>query len=371
MKKVLTLILPLVVLMALITTMGCQTKEVTSAKVYISQNNWEKAIEQLEQAVQIYPADAEARYLLGEGYGNKGMWEKMNEMFNQSLALAPTFSAQIKNTREKYWVSTFNQGVAKVNAKEGETANLEGAAKDFGDAVKIDPARIEAYKNLAYTFLRSNNTAGAIKAYQDYLVVNPKEISILNELTRLYLENKEFANAQETAKTVLAIDSANLDAITNLAMAYDLNGQNDLAKQTYEEALVKNPNDQDLIFNLARLNYLNKGYDKAIELFQKVISLNPDDYDANLNVGNAYLTMADDLRKSLVDKESAKQTVDDTDVAKLKEFYRAAIPFLEKAIAVKPENSAVYYNLGVAYVNIGEAVKGAEFFNKAEELRNK
>ncbi len=369
MKKMFTFVLTMALLVALMSTMGCQTKEVTSAKVYISQNNWDKAIEQLEQAVQLDPNDVEARYLLGEGYGNKGLWEKMNEMFNQANALAPTFSTQIKNTREKYWVGMFNQGVAKVNAKEGETADLEGAAKFFNDAILIDPSHIESYKNLAYTHLRSNNLPGAIKAYQDYLAINPKEISILNEVTRLYLENKEYVKAQETAKTVISVDAANIDAISNLAMAYDLDGQNAMAIQTYETALAKNPEDQDLIFNLARLNYLNKEYDKAIAMFQKVITLSPDDYDANLNVGNAYLTMADDLRKTLVEKENAKQAVTEEDVAKLKEFYRSAIPFLEKAIAIKGDNSAVYYNLGVAYVNVGEATKGAEFFTKAEEMR--
>jgi tetratricopeptide (TPR) repeat protein len=38
--------------------LGCQTKEVTSAKVYQQQGNWDKMIEQLEQAVKIYPKDA-------------------------------------------------------------------------------------------------------------------------------------------------------------------------------------------------------------------------------------------------------------------------------------------------------------------------
>ncbi len=370
MKKTLSFVLAMAVLVALMSFMGCQTKEVTSARVYISQNNWDKAIEQLEQAVQLYPNDAEARYLLGEGYGNKGQWEKMNEMFNQSLALVPTFETQIKNTREKYWVGMFNQGVAKVNSKEGQTPDLAGAMESFAGAVKIDPKRIEAYKNLAFTCLRSNNLAGAVDAYNSYLAINPKDIAIINEVTRLHLENKQYVIAQETAKKSLAIDAANVDAISNLAMAYDLNGQNDQAKQTYEVALTKNPNDQDLLFNLARLNYLNKSYDSAIELFQRVIAISPNDYDANLNIGNAYLTMADDLRKSLIDKEVDKQPVDEKEVAQLKEFYRSAIPFLEKAIAIKGDNAAVFYNLGVAYVNIGESQKGSEFFSKAEALKD-
>ena len=80
----------------------CQSKQVTSAKVYMQQEKWDKAIEQLELAVQLYPNDAEAHYLLGKGYAVRGEREKMNEMFDQSLKLSPKFEQQIKAIREKY-----------------------------------------------------------------------------------------------------------------------------------------------------------------------------------------------------------------------------------------------------------------------------
>jgi Flp pilus assembly protein TadD len=55
---------------------ACQSKEVTSAKVYIQQGDWNKAIEQLQIAVQTYPNDPEAHYLLGRGYAEKGMYKE-------------------------------------------------------------------------------------------------------------------------------------------------------------------------------------------------------------------------------------------------------------------------------------------------------
>lgn len=80
---------------------GCQPKEVTSAKVYMQQKNWAKAIEQLTKAAEFYPYDAEVFYLLGKAYANTGDKDKMNEMFNKSLEISPAFSQKIKSVREK------------------------------------------------------------------------------------------------------------------------------------------------------------------------------------------------------------------------------------------------------------------------------
>ena len=143
------MVLAAMLLAFMVLFVACQTKEVTSAKVYIQQDNWDKAIEQLEMAVSMYPNDAEAHYLLGEGMAQKQNWERMNEMFDKSLAIAPTFEAQIKNTRDKNWVSQFNGGVAKMNNND-----VEGAVANFTTAVRIDPSRSDAYKTLGIAYTR-------------------------------------------------------------------------------------------------------------------------------------------------------------------------------------------------------------------------
>ncbi len=79
----------------------CQPKEVTSSKVYMEQERWDKAIEQLEEAAQLYPNDAEVYFLLGKAYAHQGRREKMNEMFNKSLSISPKFEQKIKAIREK------------------------------------------------------------------------------------------------------------------------------------------------------------------------------------------------------------------------------------------------------------------------------
>jgi len=356
-------------LLAVTLFMGCQTKEVTSAKVYQQQGNWDKMIEQLEQAVKNYPKDAEAYYLLGSAYGQKSNWEGLSSNFDKSLAIAPTFETQIKNERDKYWVTCFNNGVGKINTKDGKEPDLQGAAEQFITCTIIDPKRVDAYRNLAVTYMRSDNLQGAKESYLKLLDKDPKNVAAMTEVARLCMQMKDFTTAIEMSKKALELAPDQVDAVVNLALAYDMNGEREKALEEYKQALAKNPNDADLIFNMARLYFNSGDYDEAVGLFQKVIAQNPDDYDAYVNGGNSFFNMAEEVRKALIEKEKNKQTVSDDEMAKLKGFYKEAIPYLEKALGIKGDNSTVWYNLGVAYINIGDAAKGKECFDKAESLR--
>jgi tetratricopeptide (TPR) repeat protein len=344
--------------------MACQTKEVTSAKVYIQQDNWDKAIEQLEEAVSLYPGDAEAHYLLGDGYGNQGKWLKMNEMFDKSLAIGSTFEPQIKSIKEKHWVTTFNSGVNRINGED-----TEGALKQFKTCLAIDPNRAEAYKNLAFTYMRLDSLQEARVTYKKFLDVEPENVETIHALANLNFQLKNYDEVVELETKVLELNPKDSDAVANLALAYDFLGEKEKAMATYEKAIQDSPDDKDLVFNLARLHYVNGDYDKAVALFQKVIAIDPEDFDSNLNVGNAYLQMADEYRKSLAKREEAGEEITQEDMDKLIEYYRQSIPYMEKASEKKPEDANIWNNLGVAHIQAGNAEKGKECFDKAEELK--
>lgn len=348
----------------------CQTKEVTSAKVYIQQDNWDKAIEQLEMAVSMYPTDAEAHYLLGEGMAQKQNWRRMNEMFDKSLAIAPTFEAQIKNTRDKNWVNQFNAGIAKLNSD-----NVEGALQNFKTALQIDPTRSDAYKTLAIAYTRVDSLEKAKENFANVLELEPDNKDAISGLANIHFQLKEYKQVIELENKTLQMNPEDKDAIANLALAYDFLGDTEMAKQTYVEALKQNPGDKDLIFNLARLHFLNDQYDEAIELFYQVLQASPDDFDANTQVGNAYLQMGDEYRKALVEKEDKNEEVTTEERDRLIGFYEKAVPYLEKSVEIMeadptiPINTAIYNNLGVAFINIGNREKGEMYFKKAEEAQ--
>jgi len=358
-------VMTIVVLGFVLLFVACQTKEVTSAKVYIQQDNWDKAIEQLDIAVSMYPNDAEAHFLLGQGMAEKQNWERMNEMFNKSLAIAPTFEAQIKNTIDKNFVNQLNAGVSKTKA-----GDFEGAIANYKTANVIAPDRIEAYVNLAATYANIDSFRLAVDYFKKALEIQPDDKVIINNLASTYFNLQDWDGVISLLTKALEADPNDADFIANLAIAYQNKGEHDNAMQLYQKVISDNPDMIDLKFNLAQL-YSNKGeWNKAIELFDDVIENNPDDFDANSQVGQAYLVMAGELASKLNDRIEAGEDVTDEERAEVKSLNEKAIPYLEKATQIKGDVWQIWENLGIAYLRVDQREKAEECMAKSQEIQN-
>lgn len=369
--------LGLLVLFLAVMLFGCRSKEVESALIYINQqNDWDKAMEQLEIAVQVNPADVEAHAYLGEGYGRRGDYKKMKEHFDTAMELmgAPgqanqKFMNKIVQDTDRFWRESFNKGVQNVKAEK-----LEDAAANFKDCILVDPERPEAYRNLGFVNLQKDEVESAIDNYEEVIRIDQKDVDTMADIGRLYMRNQQYDKTIEMMDKILQVDSLNVDAIAQKAMAYDFKGESDSAFAAYEEALGKRPDDTDLMFNLGRLYFMKENFVKAIEYFEKVIEKNPDDFESNLNAGNAYLSLAQEVLKKerqMSSDELAKVPAEEIKVKKDQEseYYKKSIPFLEKAAELKPDDPAVWNNLGVAYVNIGKEEEGKEAFERSEALQ--
>jgi len=353
---------------------GCRSKEVESALIYINQqNDWNKAMEQLKMAVQVNPADVEAHVLLAEGYGQFGDYENMVKEIDTAEKLMegapnPKFQTKLNYLRDKYWRISFNKGVGNVKKD-----SLEAAKKDFENCILIDANRPESYQNLGYVNVQLKNLDAAVENYKAAVKINPKDTDALISLINLYINAKKYQEAIDACDKILAMDPDNAQAIAEKAMAYDLLGNTEEAFKAYEQALAKNPDNKDLLFNMGRLYYRKGQYEQAIEKFKAVLESNPDDFESNVNIGNAYLLIAENYLKKYrdMDEKQLNKHADEfkADNKKAKEFYKLAIPYLEKAVVLAPDNPTGWYNLGVAYVQAGEAKKGADCFTISDQVK--
>ena len=364
MRRVALLGLALLLAVGATLLVGCQSKEVTSAKVYIQQDDWDKAIEQLKMAVKLYPNDPEAHYLLGEGYAMKGDYEGMNREFDASLAISPKFEKQIKATREKYWVRAFNNGIKKYNAQA-----YDEAIKDFATAAMIDPKRPESYIDWAAACLAANKLDEAVKAVEQGLQNVPDDPKLLALAGEVYLRANRTEDAVKVLEKAVQADPSNAGAVANLARAYHMLGKKDKALETYEKALAANPDNTDLIFNEGLLYLDQKQYDKAAERFKKVLEKNPDDYEANWRLALTYLVLADSLNAPVAERLVNGEDVPKEEIQKVRDAYAKAIPYLEKCVELKPDDPDLWLYLGQAYVRAGFPKKGEEAFKKEKELR--
>ena len=169
------------------------------------------------------------------------------------------------------------------------------------------------------------------------------------------------------------IEPDHRDAMANLALSYDSLGKTDEALTAYQKAVAANPFDNDLVFLLGVHHYNLSNFTKAIELFERVLELSPGEFESTSNIGNAYLSIAEDLRAKI--KSLANGTFTAGEIQQLKAeailTYSKVIPYFKKALEMQPQHPTLWINLGVAYVNSGENEKGQEALLKAEEWKLK
>lgn len=356
------LLLPL--LSILIT--ACQPKEITSAKIYILSNDWDRAIEMLEQAVEAHPNNAEAHFLLGKAYGDRLRYKEMRREFQTSLQISAKFQQKILAETENHWINNYSAGI-----RAQSNVDFKRAEKLFKTAITINPGKREAYKKLAVNYIDTNQPDQAVKIYSKLLEESPNDIELLMAVGSLYYSQRKFDKVVPVLKRVLEIEPDHHDALTNLALSYDSMGRVDKALIAFQKAVEANPLDKDLIFLLGVHYYKRSNFVKAIEIFERVLELSPGDFESTSNIGNAYLSIAEELRAKLKSRANGSHTPAEIQEIKTKAIlnYKKVIPYLEKALDMQPNHPVLWQNLGVAYINTGENEKGKEAFLKAEELK--
>ena len=394
-----------------------QSMEMTSAKLYIQQNEWDKAIHWLEEALKKKPDNAEAHFLLAQGYGQKGRYADMIKEFSatEQYDKKGKYTKDLNNFRQKYFAESFNAGVKAFNEQDFGTA-----AEKFSTAATMDPTQIASYQNLAVAYRQVENDieAGApcdgcstgahewdatavrcrdqstgaytkfcccpdakdqlpsaiANSYQTLIKMQPDSVMHVLALADYYKSKKQFEKSAAVLAEAVPKFPTDARVLAELAITYDYLGKSDDAFKMYEQALANKPNDKDLLFNYGRLYLMREDYDNAIVQFEKVVQAVPEDFEANYNVGISHLKIGERIDKQLreMDEAASKKKPDTQKMADMKatakQHFDAAVPYLEKAANIKGEQSAVWFNLGVGYTRVGNAEKAKEAFAKAEEL---
>ena len=101
--------------------LGCQSSALASGKLYIKQQKYDQAREQLELAVEAEPANAEAHFQLGRICGLQGDYVELARAYDRAQELSADYDAQIAEERLHYWSRIYNDG---VRAASGQGADL-------------------------------------------------------------------------------------------------------------------------------------------------------------------------------------------------------------------------------------------------------
>ncbi|MFQ6673476.1 MAG: tetratricopeptide repeat protein [Fidelibacterota bacterium] len=284
---------------------GCASEQLTSARLYLREENWDKAEEMLLAAMEVQPDNPEIYFHLGkEIYGRRGDWDKMNDMFDKAVSLGvgkklPTGDSvkeAVQNARRSFWSDYYNKGADTYNravqsSGEERSEYLDTAIQAFETAKKIMPEEPKTYRNLVFSYLHSGQSELLQSTLDEALAKNPKDADLLVTAAKVFKDRGDYDQAVEFLEKAIRIAPGNSMALRFLAEIYYDQGDKEGAIFAYKKAIREDPENVDLYFNLGVL-YLQIGdYDFAEDQFQKVLTLNPDDKEAAMGIGEAYERM--------------------------------------------------------------------------------
>jgi tetratricopeptide (TPR) repeat protein len=332
-----------VVLAALLLLLpGCQSRYMTSGKVYVQQNNWEKAREQFELEVQSNPSNGEAYVYLGQGYEKAGEYERAGESFTKAKEVT-------KDQKKRAEYQALQEQLAVDHIKFGNVAfenqDFERAAEEYQVASWLYPEYISAYKNWAIALLQAENYEGSKQGWQRVIELsepgNDEWLQAHDLLAKLALEDSSYSVAMEHIDQMLQYKPDDLELLEIKAQCHDAMDDSEAALGLYQKIAEIDPQNVDAHFNMGVMLVKLERKDEAQEALQKAADIAPEDRDVLYNLGLLAL--------------EARQ-------------WDLAEQAFRRVVELDDQDAHAWQNLGICLLNLEKTQEGQDAFKKAEEL---
>ncbi len=361
---------------------SAQNSNVVSAYNYMQDGNLEKAVEFIEPAITNETTAAKEKtwryrgdiYRLIVNSDKPELHTKFPDALDKAVAsylkaneLDTKGSYKQDNTRSLggLQVMALNGGNDAFNAKQYDKAiemyaHSERIAKAFG---QVDS---NAVYNSALAFESKGDLAGAIGRYKECIAIGYDKPDVYRYLSNLQKRNGDANAALATAQAGRKAHPADKEIMLDeLALLMEL-GRDSEVEGSLDAAIAADPKNVTLVLVKAQL-FDQKANPKegatvseadatkysalAEAEYKKAIEIDPTNFDAPYNVGVLY------NNRAAGEYEKCAKIKDDAAYAKCKkaadQIYLNAIPFFEKAHAIKADDKSTLQQLKKLYAITG------------------
>ena len=387
MNRYLTVAVAALALIFLATTaFQCGSADLTSAKLYMSQKQWDKAEQSLIKEVTKNERNGEAWFQLGQVRLEMKKYHEMNDAYTHSLAIDTTHKHEIERNRLAIWAQHYNDGVGLYNKGRDTAAYFDKAIEKFSTAIEMEPDSAGTYYVRALAYYSKQNMTAASEDLATCLKLNPKseesarllgQIHYNRAIERLQAKddagaNTEFQQAIGAFEKAYAANPSSADNITNLIDVYERTKSSDKALKLTRSAVETDPKNKVFRYAYGVFCLKQENYPEAITQFEKAIEIDPNYTDAIYNLGVAHLNWGV-MQKAESDKkaeaERAKNKLKEVkEDLTYREQFKLALPYLEKAAGVREDDAALWQQLGKLYLNLNMKDKAQEAFARFDKL---
>ncbi|UCF78495.1 MAG: tetratricopeptide repeat protein [Candidatus Eiseniibacteriota bacterium] len=302
MSVALRFLLAVMVVGALVVSGCAKNPHLAGGILYLSQQNYEKAVRELETAVEQEPNNGLAHLKLAMAYAEIGETKKAGAEFDRALELDPKLAKDVDSNRKHYWVEHFNEGVRLSQ----EDKNFEEAAREFEKAIDLDPEDVRAYTNLGFCYTQMGDHEKALELFEKAASLEPTDETSRRNLAGIYedigknhFKSGNYTEAIRFYQKALNLEPDRINCVFQLGICYFQKASSEtteaLARSDYENALElygrvleQEPDEVDVIFNMGIANLALDNLDEAMNLLRRAVDIDPRVPEFHKILGRAY-----------------------------------------------------------------------------------
>jgi tetratricopeptide (TPR) repeat protein len=229
------------------------------AAAYTLKRQFDNAIRDLGQAIELNPDDADALYGLGVTLYRKGDFQNAISEFTMAIWNAP-------NDAKLY--------AARANAYYG-AKDFESAITDYSQAIRMAPENTEYLYARALAHTSNDEYDRAIQDLDRIIALDPSSDAVFHARGIAYYLQHDLKHAIEDFGRAIVLDPLFADAYTDRGIAYADDGDQDRAISDFDRAITLDPDDARAFTARGNSYRLSGDYDRAIKDFSRAIALRP------------------------------------------------------------------------------------------------
>jgi tetratricopeptide (TPR) repeat protein len=347
-----------IIILCSVTTAFSQNKNIKKAVKYFENKDYEMARQHIDEAVS-NPAtakDAFAWYLRGQVCHKLAFKSPDNDDLISASVRSFKKALDFGYDKSKIHIGIF--GLQTIYYKRGSdlynAKNFNRAMQDFYQGYKIGlDFEIDDLTSLHSALLSASQTGNSNKVVEYAEILHQGNFDSEN----VYIIGaKAYANLgeQEKAANMIRAGHTKYPGSYSLLLA-ELNvylgkGENEKALPLIREAIEKDPKNPQLFFAIGTILEQMEGFRfEAENAYKKAIELKPDYFDAYYNLAVSYFNSAIEIMNQANETPLNNKTEYNALVRQSNKEFEIAMPNLEKAYEINPEDAGLNSALAQLY----------------------
>lgn len=290
---------------------GCSSDpNIEGAKLDLRNQDYDRALENVNAALERDPQNAEAYDLKGqilqeqagqvqEPEEHQVLVQDMMAAYNRAVELDPDLEEDVQQRLRLAYFNEFRTGIQAFNRGSEDEAAYDEAAAYFDLAAQIQPDSASAYVNRAFALLNAGRQQEAVEPLEMAIEHGDTQVETYLFLADLYNQGGEPENSIQILEEAADLYQDNADIQAQLLNAYVQAGRAEEAMNQYRAAVDRDPQNKLYRYNLGSLLLEAEEYDEAIDHLSAAVEIDPAYANAQYNLGASYVNKAVDLNEEI------------------------------------------------------------------------